>query len=495
MVKCAYCKEEIEGMPFQCRLPSSHECQEQKEDSERKAKEWQRKAKEILENIYTKESHSKANIDYLPINLSEIKLKLKSKKIRHNENKKIKKKSKILKKLLIILGIILIFFIIFHYPINKKIILDDTSQQAFNYINKLRIEQGINSLEYNLILYNSLLNISKEKSLKTIFVNSYEINQELPKYNNLTKKENAYINTFFIKGEGIEKFKEMLNEDYKTRKLILQEKYNKGAIACNLDYCTLIIYSGEIIPYNLTDISTEIDSKNIFRKILRYYINQKDFNNSESTLSKRIDVSNSLKEKNDLIEDVNSYSNKDSEKTDPNLIEDEEFSFKSPFKPNIDIYLLEKEIHKLVNEKRQAYGLSSLSWDEEIAEIARLHSQDMAENNYFEHINLQGQSPTDRANAKGYFCIKDFGSYYTKGLAENIFQNNLYDSVHYGFAYIIPYYIHDWNTPSEITESTINGWMLSPGHRENILTSSYSKEGIGVAISEDDKVYITQDFC
>jgi uncharacterized protein YkwD len=37
--------------------------------------------------------------------------------------------------------------------------------------------------------------------------------------------------------------------------------------------------------------------------------------------------------------------------------------------------------------------------------------------------------------------------------------------------------------------------MGSSGHRENILSSAYDREGIGVAIAKDDKVYITEDFC
>lgn len=49
---------------------------------------------------------------------------------------------------------------------------------------------------------------------------------------------------------------------------------------------------------------------------------------------------------------------------------------------------------------------------------------------------------------------------------------------------------------SEIAKSTVNGWLSSPGHRKNILTSTYDKEGIGVAVSlERNEVYITQIFC
>ncbi|MBI4181526.1 MAG: hypothetical protein HY520_00985 [Candidatus Aenigmarchaeota archaeon] len=37
--------------------------------------------------------------------------------------------------------------------------------------------------------------------------------------------------------------------------------------------------------------------------------------------------------------------------------------------------------------------------------------------------------------------------------------------------------------------------MSSPGHRKNILTATYDKEGVGVAGSSDGNVLITQGFC
>jgi uncharacterized protein YkwD len=78
------------------------------------------------------------------------------------------------------------------------------------------------------------------------------------------------------------------------------------------------------------------------------------------------------------------------------------------------------------------------------------------------------------------------------GLAENIFQGNLYDK-YYTINGIITSY--DWNTNEKIAISTVDGWMESPGHRKNILTEMFDLEGIGVVIDEDDKVYITQNFC
>jgi hypothetical protein len=98
---------------------------------------------------------------------------------------------------------------------------------------------------------------------------------------------------------------------------------------------------------------------------------------------------------------------------------------------------------------------------------------------------------TGRAKTAGYSCFKDFGTYYIEGVGENIWQSWRYDSVTYYNG--IPSY--DWLTEEEIAQQAVDGWIGSPGHRENILTDTYDRSGIGVALGSDDKVLITQDFC
>jgi uncharacterized protein YkwD len=184
-----------------------------------------------------------------------------------------------------------------------------------------------------------------------------------------------------------------------------------------------------------------------------------------------------------ITNEINEWWNKSGESVNPvNIISS---------KPNIDINELELQIHNLVNEERRKKGLNPLDWDSKLADIARKHSQDMAENNFFSHNNLKGQDATERGKLAGYSCRKDFGSYYKEGIAENIFQNTLYDSITYYNG--IPSY--DWYTQEEIARSTVRGWMTSSGHRKNILTATYDKEGIGVAMSSNNQVMITQDFC
>ncbi|MBI2101317.1 hypothetical protein HYT53_01790 [Candidatus Woesearchaeota archaeon] len=159
---------------------------------------------------------------------------------------------------------------------------------------------------------------------------------------------------------------------------------------------------------------------------------------------------------------------------------------------NPDIEYIEEKVHELINLQRQTNGLSKLSYDTKLVQIARAHSQDMATNDFFSHDNLRGEDPTDRASKVGYNCRKDYGSYYTNGIAENI---------HQGWTYGTTWYTNgvesskEWLMPDEISESAVTGWMNSPGHRKNILTNTYDKEGIGVAVASNGAVYITQDFC
>ncbi|MDE2686001.1 MAG: CAP domain-containing protein [Chloroflexota bacterium] len=160
-------------------------------------------------------------------------------------------------------------------------------------------------------------------------------------------------------------------------------------------------------------------------------------------------------------------------------------------KPDIDIRQLEDRTHRLINAERAKSGLSALEHIEQIRLIARSHSEDMANRNYFSHDTLEGLDSTDRGMNAGYDCRKDYGSYYSFGLAENIHQSWLSSSTTYwnGIAF------HDWNTQGELATNAVEGWMNSKGHRENILDSSYDKSGVGVAIAEDGKVYFTQNFC
>ena len=159
--------------------------------------------------------------------------------------------------------------------------------------------------------------------------------------------------------------------------------------------------------------------------------------------------------------------------------------------PQIDPYNLELRIHELINAERTSRKLSPLKIEDRLSQVARRHSQDMSNRGFFDHFNPDGKGPSDRGRASGYTCRKYVGDFIAEGLSENIFQNNLYNRV----IFLGSKTTYEWNTTEEIAQSTVKGWMASPGHRSNILTPTYQREGIGIFIAPNDQVLITQLFC
>jgi uncharacterized YkwD family protein len=117
------------------------------------------------------------------------------------------------------------------------------------------------------------------------------------------------------------------------------------------------------------------------------------------------------------------------------------------------------KVLELVNIERAKEGLSPLVMDSRLQQVATEKSKDMAISDYFSHTSPNYGSPFD--------MMKKFGvSYMAAG--ENIAMG--------------------YRTPEEV----MDGWMNSPGHKANILSSKYGKIGIGVYFG--DSVYWTQMF-
>ncbi len=128
---------------------------------------------------------------------------------------------------------------------------------------------------------------------------------------------------------------------------------------------------------------------------------------------------------------------------------------------------VEQEIHILVNAARAENALAPLVWDSALTELAREHSLDMQSNNYFAHDNLLGCSSSCRISASGYLW---------KSLGENIYTMS-------GMSV----------SSKEAAEMIVEGWLKSPGHRANILSTAYTNQGVGVAV-EGKTLYATEDF-
>jgi uncharacterized protein YkwD len=158
--------------------------------------------------------------------------------------------------------------------------------------------------------------------------------------------------------------------------------------------------------------------------------------------------------------------------------------------PRVSAERLERSIHALVNRERAAKRLKPLAWDAKLAAIARGHSADMSKRGYFAHASPDGANFDTRYARARYRCQVPVGDV-VHGGAENIARDDLWAKI----TTLGDRKYYDWHSEDELAQRTVSGWMKSPGHRANILTPHWMHQGLGVIISRDLKVYVTQDFC
>lgn len=116
----------------------------------------------------------------------------------------------------------------------------------------------------------------------------------------------------------------------------------------------------------------------------------------------------------------------------------------------------EQQILSITNIIRGRFEISGVVWDEQTAEVARLHSLDMFENSFFAH-----ESP-DNGNLSNRL---EKGEIVFQGAGENIAAKYV-DGV-----------------------AAFEGWLNSKGHRDTLLNAEYTNLGVGVY-----RNYYTQNF-
>jgi uncharacterized protein YkwD len=122
----------------------------------------------------------------------------------------------------------------------------------------------------------------------------------------------------------------------------------------------------------------------------------------------------------------------------------------------------EARVFALLDATRRAVGLSTLRIDPAATKAARAHSADMCARRYFDHRSPEGSQPWHR--------LKRAGARFNAA-AENI-----------AVGYRSPAAVH-------------RGWMNSPGHRKNRMSSKYSRVGIGRYVCpQNGMVYFTELF-
>ena len=126
---------------------------------------------------------------------------------------------------------------------------------------------------------------------------------------------------------------------------------------------------------------------------------------------------------------------------------------------------LERQVFRLLNAERRVHGLQALEWSDEVAAVARLHSQNMADKGFFSHRGSDGSMVDDRADRMG------LGEW--RMIGENIA------------------YMRGYEDPASLA---VEKWMESTAHRKNLLGASWRESAVGVAITRDGTYYMTQVF-
>lgn len=129
--------------------------------------------------------------------------------------------------------------------------------------------------------------------------------------------------------------------------------------------------------------------------------------------------------------------------------------------------IFEAEVLRLTNENRRRLGLKDVVVHSSLQQAAESHSAEMLKLGYFSHTSpvQQRSRPSDRVRLAGADPLL---------VSENIFQCT-------------------GHKPEAAAKLTVQEWMDSPGHRQNILDAQATHVGIGYA-KEGRVIVVTQVF-
>lgn len=122
---------------------------------------------------------------------------------------------------------------------------------------------------------------------------------------------------------------------------------------------------------------------------------------------------------------------------------------------------IENQVIQLTNQERAKNGIKALTPNWELSRVARYKAVDMRDKNYFSHTSPTYGDP--------FTMMKNFGIAY-RAAAENIAAGQ--------------------TSPQEV----VRAWMNSPGHRANILNSTYTQIGVGYTQGGSQRYYWVQMF-
>lgn len=130
----------------------------------------------------------------------------------------------------------------------------------------------------------------------------------------------------------------------------------------------------------------------------------------------------------------------------------------------------ERLIAREVNDARRQAGVGTLQVNDTLARVARTHSRNMATHGYVSHESPDGARLAERYARFGLACHGG---------------ENVYYGPRGGIA----------RSERSLAEHVVRSWLNSPGHRETLLEERFDRHGIGVVLTDDGRLYVTQDLC
>ncbi|WP_299486859.1 CAP domain-containing protein [Acaryochloris sp. IP29b_bin.137] len=122
---------------------------------------------------------------------------------------------------------------------------------------------------------------------------------------------------------------------------------------------------------------------------------------------------------------------------------------------------MEAQVWQQINQRRQLHGLPPLKLNRQLSLVARSHSQQMADYNFYSHIDPQGRNHRRRVEASG--------------LRAYVIGENLMKCIR----------------SRDPVGLSVQSWMDSPAHRKNILLSGMQETGVGIW-RKGKTYYVTQ---
>lgn len=149
--------------------------------------------------------------------------------------------------------------------------------------------------------------------------------------------------------------------------------------------------------------------------------------------------------------------------------------------PELNTTAAERAVMEAVNRERVARDLPPVDYDPALATVARNHSEDMVERDYYAHESPEGETAFDRVEAGPASCLV---------VGENIAATWWYE----------PFETTDGERErhtsiEELSDGLAEQWLNSPSHRENMLDPRWDRTGVGVAVTPEGEVLVTQNFC